>query len=214
MVSWRQTIKYYPINLNIAQKPCIVIGGGKVTQRKVEGLVESQASVTVISPSTTKVLDALAAQGLIRIIRREYRQGDLEGAFLVISATDNEGINKAVFAEAQKKGILINVVDQPELCNFIVPSVVRRGDLVISISTSGKCPALAKRVRKEIEKQYGPEYEEYLLLLSQAREKIKARYETEQERGKALERVMDSGILELIRAGKKDLAEETIERCI
>lgn len=185
-----------------------------MAQRKVEGLVEGQASVTVISPSTTKVLDALAAQGLIRIIRREYRQGDLEGAFLVISATDNEGINKAVFAEAQKKGILINVVDQPELCNFIVPSMVRRGDLVISISTSGKCPALARRVRKEIEKQYGPEYEEYLLLLSQAREKIKASYETEQERGKALERVMDSGILELIRAGKKDLAEETIERCI
>ncbi|GFP32062.1 precorrin-2 dehydrogenase / sirohydrochlorin ferrochelatase [Candidatus Hakubella thermalkaliphila] len=207
-------IGYYPINLNITHKSCLVIGGGKVAQRKVEGLVESQASVTVISPSTTRVLDALAVQGLIRIIRREYRQGDLEGTFLVISATDDEEINQAVFAEASEKGILVNVVDQPELCNFIVPSVVRRGDLVISISTSGKCPALAKRVRKQIEKQYGPEYQEYLLLLSQAREKIKASYKTEQERGKALERVMDSGILELIRVGKKDLAEETIERCI
>ncbi|WP_258187132.1 precorrin-2 dehydrogenase/sirohydrochlorin ferrochelatase family protein [Candidatus Hakubella thermalkaliphila] len=207
-------IGYYPINLNITHKSCLVIGGGKVAQRKVEGLVESQASVTVISPSTTRALDTLAAQGLIRTIRREYRQGDLEGAFLVISATDDEEINQAVFAEASEKGILVNVVDQPELCNFIVPSVVRRGDLVISISTSGKCPALAKRVRKQIEKQYGPEYQEYLLLLSQAREKIKARYEMEQERGKALERVMDSGILELIRVGKKDLAEETIERCI
>ncbi|WP_258189434.1 precorrin-2 dehydrogenase/sirohydrochlorin ferrochelatase family protein [Candidatus Hakubella thermalkaliphila] len=200
--------------MKITHKSCLVIGGGKVAQRKVEGLVESQASVTVISPSITGVLDALAAQGLIRIIRREYQQGDLEGAFLVISATDDEEINQAVFAEASEKGILVNVVDQPELCNFIVPSVVRRGDLVISTSTSGKCPALAKRVRKQIEKQYGLEYQEYLLLLSQAREKIKASYKTEQERGKALERVMDSGILELIRAGKKDLAEETIERCI
>ncbi|WP_176232902.1 precorrin-2 dehydrogenase/sirohydrochlorin ferrochelatase family protein [Candidatus Hakubella thermalkaliphila] len=183
-------IGYYPINLNITHKSCLVIGGGKVAQRKVEGLVEGQASVTVISPSITRVLDALGAQGLIRIIRREYRQGDLEGAFLVISATDDEEINQAVFAEASEKGILVNVVDQPELCNFIVPSVVRRGDLVISTSTSGKCPALAKRVRKQIEKQYGLEYQEYLLLLSQAREKIKARYKTEQERGKALARVL------------------------
>jgi precorrin-2 dehydrogenase/sirohydrochlorin ferrochelatase len=214
LVFWRQAIKYYPINLKIAHKPCIVIGGGKVAQRKVEGLVEGQASVTLISPSTTRVLDALAAQGLVKIIKREYQQGDLEGAFLVISATNDGEINKAVFAEASERGILVNVVDQPELCNFIVPSVVRRGDLVISISTSGKCPALARRLRKEIEKQYGPEYQEYLLVLSQAREKIKASYETEQERGKALERIMDSAILELIRAGKKDLAEESIERCI
>ena len=142
---------YYPVYLSLEGKKCVVVGGGEVAWRKVETLLAAGTKVCLVSPEITPGIDELVKAGKLVHIRREYRTGDLEGAFLVIGATDNEDINRQVACDAEKTGILVNIVDVPKLCNFIVPSKVERGDLIISISTGGTSPALAKKIRKQLE---------------------------------------------------------------
>ena len=207
-------MKYYPMYVDLNNKKCIVIGGGDVAERKVQSFLDCKADVTVISPELTKRLQQLALQRVIKHLRRNYRRGDLEGVFLVVSATDNPDLNAIVCYEAGQKNVLVNVVDDPEKCSFIVPSVVERGDLLISISTSGSCPALTKRIRKELEQIYGEEYIDYLRFLHGVRDEIKNKYQDFEERKKALERVLDSDILSLLKEGKRSLAEEKVRECI
>jgi precorrin-2 dehydrogenase/sirohydrochlorin ferrochelatase len=159
---------YYPIFLNLKKKKCVVVGGGKIAERKVLSLLKANADVTVISPSLTERLKKESSCGKINHISREYRKGDLKNAFLVIAATASDDINKRVSENATN---LINVVDTPSMCNFIVPSVIRRGLLTIAISTSGVSPALSKTIRKEIERLYGPAFGRYLGALKKIREK-------------------------------------------
>lgn len=137
----------YPIFLNIKNSPCLVIGGGAVAERKVFALLDAKAKVTVISPEITDELKKLVKRKKIRHIKRVYREGDLKGFFLAISATSSLKVNKEVSKEAKNLDILLNVVDNPKLCAFIVPAIVKRGDLMIAISTSGKSPYLAKTLR-------------------------------------------------------------------
>lgn len=151
-------MSYFPINVDIEKRPCTVIGGGRVGLRKVRGLLACGAAVTLISPEATPELAAMAAEGRLVWLARGYQPGDLVDAFLVIAATDNETVQEQVHAEAEQANILVNVADVPKWCNFILPATVRRGDLAISISTAGKSPALAKRLRQELEKSFGPEY--------------------------------------------------------
>ena len=158
-------MKYYPMYVALKNQKCIVVGGGQVAERKVNNLLACQAKVTVISPQLTEDLQQLAHTRKIGHLRRTYRRGDLEGAFLAVSTTDNSELNSIVHYEAEQKGILINVVDDLQKCTFIVPSVIERGNLVISISTSGSCPALAKRIREKLEVEFGEEYGDYLKLL-------------------------------------------------
>ncbi|MBI5642351.1 MAG: bifunctional precorrin-2 dehydrogenase/sirohydrochlorin ferrochelatase [Deltaproteobacteria bacterium] len=165
-------MRYYPVFADIKDKPCKVIGGGKVAERKVEGLLKAGASVTVISPRISKTLDSLAKKGSISLIKRRYREGDLTGVFLAVSASDSESVNKTVYNEALRAGILINTVDDPERCSFIVPSVVDRGSLIIAISTSGKSPALARKLREGLEKTIGGEYETFVDILGAVRKKL------------------------------------------
>ncbi len=165
-------MRYYPVFLNLKAKLCVVIGGGKVAERKVNSLLEAGAIVKVISPELTPVLKELAETGKIFWEKREYKKGDIEGAWLVISATNNPSVQKSVYTEAEEKKIFCNVVDVPELCSFIVPSVVKRGDLQIAISTSGASPAVARRLREQLEELFGKEYEIYLKLLKNLREQI------------------------------------------
>jgi precorrin-2 dehydrogenase/sirohydrochlorin ferrochelatase len=146
---------YYPLFLDIEGKKCVVIGGGEVATRKVKALLTCRADVVVISPEIEDELKRLN----ISWIKREYRYGDLDGAQIVISATDSPEVNKKVSEEAREKNILVNVVDNPKLCNFLVPSTLRRGELCIAISTSGRAPSLAKAIRIRLEKIFGPEYE-------------------------------------------------------
>jgi len=140
----------FPIFLKLTGRPCIVIGAGNLAESKIEFLQTANARVTVIAPHATDRIAAMAESGEVVWHQREYATGDLAGHFLVIAATDNPAVNRAVFAEAESSGVLINAVDDPPFCDFYFPSVVRRGDLQIAISTAGASPALAQRLRKEI----------------------------------------------------------------
>jgi precorrin-2 dehydrogenase/sirohydrochlorin ferrochelatase len=151
-------MSFYPICLDLAGRLCVVVGGGRVAERKVSGLLTCGAQVSVISPELTDELLRRHKDGIIKWIQREYRPGDLEQAFLVIAATDDEETQEQVFEEAAAHNLLLNVADVPQRCNFILPATVRQGDLIISISTAGKSPALARKLRIELEKRFGVEY--------------------------------------------------------
>ena len=157
---------YYPAFLNLRGKKCIVVGGGKVAERKITALIRAGACVMVISPELTATLERRKAAGEIDHIGRKYRKGDLKGAFLAIAGTSIEEVNRAVSIEAP---LLVNVVDAPELCNFIAPAVVRRGALAIAVSTGGASPAMASAVRRELELLYGNATGRYLLFLGKLR---------------------------------------------
>ena len=165
-------MRYFPAFLDLHDKRCVIVGAGQVAERKVRVLLRAGASVDVIAPRLSSGLSLLKKEGEIRHRMRLYRSGDLRGAFFVIAATDNRAINERVAREAEKKNILINVVDDPALCNFIVPSRVERGDLVIALSTSGKSPALARALRQRLQREIGPEYAFLLKLLGEARRRI------------------------------------------
>jgi len=165
-------MKTYPIHLDIQGRRCLVVGGGPVAARKVEGLLAAGARVALVSPRLHPPLEALAATGGIDWTGRQYRDGDLDDAFLVIAATDQATVNRQIAAEAGRRGVLCNVVDRPDAGSFSLPSVVRRGDLVLTVSTSGQSPALAKHLRKEIEARFGIEYENLLRLLGAVRRRL------------------------------------------
>lgn len=174
-------MNYYPVFLNLKGKKVVIIGCGKVAERKILALLKTGADITVISPQLTKRLKKL--KGKIKHIPRQYRKGDLKGSFLVIAATDSQVINKQVSEDAP---CLVNVVDAPSLCNFIVPAVVRRGPLVIAISTSGISPALSGSIRKELERRYGPEFSNYLKLLKKLRSQAMKEIPDRRKRAKFL----------------------------
>jgi precorrin-2 dehydrogenase/sirohydrochlorin ferrochelatase len=144
---------YYPVFLNLQGRACIVVGGGIIAERKVRYLLECGGKVTVVSPAVTAEVEALAQQGLLVWEPRRYREGDLSGAFLGVAGTDDTSVNQEVAAEANREKVLLNVVDVPELCDFIAPAVVERGPVTVAISTSGTSPALARRLREEMENQ-------------------------------------------------------------
>ncbi|MGW8161067.1 MAG: precorrin-2 dehydrogenase/sirohydrochlorin ferrochelatase family protein [Desulfobulbales bacterium] len=151
-------MSFYPICLDLEGRNCVVVGGGKVAERKVQGLLDCSAVVSVISPDLTDELLRLHNDNVIHWVARRYRKGDLERAFLVIAATDDVATQEEVFEEAVAANLLLNVADVPQRCNFILPATVRRGDLAIAISTAGKSPALARKLRMELEKRFGVEY--------------------------------------------------------
>ena len=162
---------YYPAFLDITGKKCVVIGGGRVAERKCSPLIRTGARVEVISPKLTRGLEALKKNGLIRHRARHYRRGDMKPAFMAIAATDSREINLKVVEDAALHKVLLNVVDNPPLCNFIVPSVLRRGPLTIAISTGGVSPAMARTIRKNLEGLYSTELSKYLWLLNTIRTK-------------------------------------------
>lgn len=160
---------YLPIFCNLSGKPVAVIGGGSVAERKIKGLLQVGALITVISPETTTFLSDIIREGIVSLIPRNFESGDLDGIWLVIAATDDRHVQKAVYREAQEKRIFCNVVDESEVCSFIVPSTVRRGELCIAISTGGESPALAKALRKDLENRFGTEWGIYVSLLGELR---------------------------------------------
>jgi len=164
----------YPIFLNLQERRCLVVGGGEVALRKVQSLFKNGARVTVVAPTATEFLRRMASKGEIALSLRKYRESDLEGAFMVIAATSDRKVNSAVSMDARRRGVLVNVVDSPGECDFYVPSVVARGDLVLAVSTGGKSPALARKIREDLERAYGPEYDRFLRLMGIVRRKIMA----------------------------------------
>jgi precorrin-2 dehydrogenase/sirohydrochlorin ferrochelatase len=205
----------YPITLvSLETNRCVVIGGGEVAARKVAGLRAAGARPVVISPDLGKSLQEQAGAGEIEAIRREYRTGDLAGARLVIAATDDPDTNEAVWKEAQAAGCLVNVVDDPEHCNFHVPATVRRGALNISISTGGGSPLLARKIRQELEEHFDAAYEPYLALLAELRSIVQAQIPDPAQRKALWEALLDSKILELLRSGKPKVAREQAQAII
>ncbi len=167
-------MKSYPINLvGLEQRRCVVVGGGDVARRKVESLLDAGIQqVVVISRRLGDGLAQLQRQGRIQHLARDYRPGDLKGAFLVIATTDDAEVNQAVSQEAEARGLLVNVADDPAHCNFIVPSTLRRGDLVIGVCTGGQSPALAASLRRHLEQVFGPEYSAFLELAGSLRGRV------------------------------------------
>jgi precorrin-2 dehydrogenase len=165
-------MKYYPVNLDIRNRKCLVVGGGDVGTRKVMTLLECGATVVVISPAVTAKIDELSKNDLIKLEKRSFKLTDLDQMFLVIGATDNPELNRQIHTGAERLGMLCNIADRPEVCNFILPAIVNRGDLIIAISTSGKSPAFAKKMRKDLEKEFGTEYAEFLKLMGGIRNKL------------------------------------------
>lgn len=203
-------MRYYPIYLDIKDKPCVVIGGGEVAERKVLSLLNAGAMVTVISPSITDVLKGVSGDGRIEINERSYQEGDLKGAFIAYAATDNEEINRKIAEEAHKGGVLLNVVDKPEMCDFIVPSVVERGHLSIAISTGGASPAFAKRLRLEMEEKYGEEYAQFLEIMAAIRQKLLTKEAEGVKKRKFFNELASSSIPEMIKAGRWKEVDRTI----
>jgi len=209
-----KNVSCYPINLQLSHQPCVVVGGGSVAERKVAGLLAAGGTVTVLSPHLSKNLVALVEGKEITHVARNYQQGDVKGFFIIICATDDNRVNKLIAEEGRSLGALVNVADAPELGNFTVPSQISHGDLLFTISTGGKSPALAKKLREELEAQYGPEYGIYLELVAKARKQIKKRLSTVKERELFWRRTLDQEVIILLKAGRIKEAEAKINNAI
>ena len=193
-------MQYYPVYLDLRGRSCVVIGGGTVATRKVESLLEAGARVTVVSPALTEPLAALAETHEIVHHARPYRTGDLTGAALVFAATDDEDVHATIASDAAAAGVLLNVVDRPPLCGFIVPAVVRRGPITIGISTGGASPALARRMRRELEGSIGPEYELAATILARLRPVVHAARSDAEARARIFAGLVDGPLLDALRA--------------
>jgi len=198
----------YPVNLVLDGRRCLVVGGGKIALRKVEGLLACGGRVTVVAPRVDQELRSL----VVTIEERPWRPEDLDGMWLAIAATDDPAVNGAVYAEGQRRGVWVNGADDPANCSFTLPSVVRRGDLQVTVSTGGRSPALASWLRRRLEREIGPEYETLLDLLATEREGLKAAgLSTE---GLDWRSALDSDMLDLIRTGDLVHARERLQTCL
>ncbi|MDO8531849.1 MAG: bifunctional precorrin-2 dehydrogenase/sirohydrochlorin ferrochelatase [Dehalococcoidia bacterium] len=197
---------YYPVFLNLQDRRCVVIGGGDIAERKVLALRECGARLTLISPAVTPTLQRLAVELSLELRRRAYQAGDLAGAWLAIAATDDTVVNQAVQREAEERGIFVNVVDVSPLCSFIAPSIVRRGEITLAISTGGVGPALARHIREKLERVVGPEYASLAHVVADARKALRARgRRASPERWREC---LNDSLLELVRQKRLDEARD------
>jgi len=197
-------MRYYPIFLDIKNRPCLVVGGGAVGLRKILTLLECDARVTVVAPAADENLQDLADAGKIALRKRPYQSADLDGMFLIIGATDDAPLNLQIKTDADREGKLCNIADCPEACHFILPALVERGDLVIAISTSGKSPAFAKRIRKDLETTFGPEYADFLKLMGAIRRKLLGRKHAPEEHRQLFEGLIDKGLVHMIKDSNRN----------
>ncbi|HBC76355.1 MAG: hypothetical protein A2008_00445 [Candidatus Wallbacteria bacterium GWC2_49_35] len=192
--------KYYPVNIDVFGKKCLVVGGGAVGERKVRSLLDCGALVTLVSKSFTAGLERLAGEGKIHAEMRGFEEGDVEGAFLVYCATDDGELNRRVFETAEKKSLLVNVVDQPVLCNFIVPAIVRKGSLLASVSTSAAAPALAKKLKALLAAAFDDGYAPLLEFLAEKRKTVKTLTDDIASRRKIFDGLIESPLSKLFAA--------------
>lgn len=207
-------MKYYPIQLDIRNRNCLVIGGGSVGTRKVSMLLKCGARVTVVSPQISEQLRNLSANNAVSLHERAYTNSDLDDIFLAIGATDDETLNRQISQDAEQRDILCNIADRPEICNFILPAIVQRGDMVITISTSGQSPAMAKSLRKQLENQFGEEYAEFLLLMGAIRRKLLQEEHAPEEHKPIFESLINSNLIELVREKRKEEIDSLLHRTL
>jgi precorrin-2 dehydrogenase/sirohydrochlorin ferrochelatase len=205
----RKIIGYYPVSFKIRGIKCVVVGGGEVALRKVKALLECGAHLTVVSPQVRSEVLRLAERKAIRLVHRRYRKADLKNAAIVITATDDRKINRKVAEDAKKVRALVNVVDDPEPSDFIIPSVVRRGDLTITISTGGMSPALARKIRTRLEESFGEEYASVVSLVEEVRSTL--RREGMKITTERWQDALDLDLLTLlVRTGEKEKAKAVL----
>ncbi|HEX2104749.1 MAG TPA: bifunctional precorrin-2 dehydrogenase/sirohydrochlorin ferrochelatase [Solirubrobacteraceae bacterium] len=203
---------FYIACLKLTGRRCVVVGGGEIGLEKVEGLLACDGDVTLVAPDAVPALQELAREGSIRWERREYRRDDLERAFMVIACTDDTDINIGIYNDAEARAMLVNVVDVPPLCNFILPAILRTGPLAIAISTAGASPALAKRMKREIGAMFGEEYATLAVLLNEVRGWAKGTLPTYQDRKEFFEGIVngDPDPIALLRAGDAQAVRDLI----
>jgi siroheme synthase-like protein len=204
---------FYIACLKLTGRRCLVVGGGEIGLEKVEGLLACDGRVTLMAPEAVPELEALAAEGSIEWERREYAGAeDLEGVFIAIAATDDTDVNIRVYEDAERRAMLVNIVDVPPLCNFILPAIVRTGPLAIAISTAGASPALAKRIKREIADSFGEPYARLAELLNEVRGWAKGTLPTYQDRKVFFESIVngDPDPVELLRAGDEQAVRDLI----
>ncbi len=207
-------MRYYPVNLDIQNRNCLVVGGGRVGVRKVGTLVQCGASVTVVSPEVLPKIIQMAKEGDILLKTRPYRSSDLVGMFLVIGATDDEALNRRIHADAEAGNLLCNIADRPKICNFILPSIIQRGDFVMAISTAGKSPAFAKHVRKNLETRFGPEYGHLLDLMGAIRAGLLAEAHEPEVHKPLFEKLISEDMLTLVRENDIEQIDRLLERVL
>ena len=204
----------YPIHLNLAGRRCLLVGGGKVAERKTAGLKEAGASIVLVSPTATPTLQALAEQGEIEWLRERYGTRHLDGVFLVMACTDNRGVNAAVTRDAQAKNLPVLCADAPGAGSFVSPTTIRRGDLLLTVSTGGSSPTLASVLRERLEAEFGPEWAEMTEIIGAMREIVKTN-PTEAERKAAIRCALgDAEAQALLHDGKRLEAETRIRECL
>ena len=194
-------MSYYPIFLDMAGRRCAVIGGGVVTERKVTGLLAAGAAITVISPKHTEQLSSMAQKGEIKLVCRAYRPGDLDGYELAFVATGNEEVAAAVFREGRERGVWVNAADDPAYCDFILPAVVRRGDLTVAVATGGASPALSRLVREELESYFSEDYAVLAEVAADARKELKR--DALHVNAETWHSALDTNLRQLIHEGKR-----------
>lgn len=200
----------YPIFLDLAGRSVVVVGGGAVAEEKVEGLLETEARITVISEELTPVLASRAEGERVRHIPREFRPGDLAGAFLVLAERMDPDLEALIFSEAEERGIFANVQDRLPRCSFHAPALLRRGDLAVAISTAGSAPALASRLRQRLGEELGPEISEFLAMVGPLRTELARRFPAFSDRKERWYRLVDSPVLDLLRQGNTAAAQALV----
>jgi precorrin-2 dehydrogenase / sirohydrochlorin ferrochelatase len=201
---------YLSISVNLDGRQCVVVGGGEVAERKVAALREAGGRVCVISPKLTAELQRLASVNAVEHLAREWKSGDLKDCLIAFAATGDAEVDRTIAGEARALRVPINVADEPELCDFFMPSVVRRGDLQIAISTSGASPALASRIRRDLQAIIGPEYETVTQIMRAARTYVRKRQHDSRERARILQAIAVSDIAEHVRQGDWDVIDRLL----
>ena len=203
----------YVACLRLSGRKCVVVGGGDIGLEKVDGLLACGGDVTLVAPEAIDDLAKLAEEGSIKWEKRSYEPTDLEGTFIVIAATNDTDVNIGIYEDAERRAMLVNIVDVPPLCNFILPAIVRQGSMAIAISTQGASPALAKRMKREIADQFGQPYAELAVILNDVRGWAKGTLPTYNDRRDFFEGIVngDPDPVELIRAGRTDEVWSLIE---
>ena len=200
----------YVVNLVLQGRSAVVAGAGTIAARKIDDLLEAGARVTAIAPRACSAVERLADAGRIRLCRRTFEAEDGRGAFLIVAATNDEGVNARIAEAARASGVLVNVVDTPALCDFTIPAVVRRGDLTLAVATEGQCPAFARALREELEDRYGQEYGRALNLLARVRLRLRQAGWDNRRIQQTLSELYRAGIVECVRAGD----EKELERLL
>ncbi len=208
----RRGLAGYPVNLLVDGRRCVVVGAGRIAARKIEALLGAGAAVHVVAPEIGDDVRAWVEAGRLSAAERPFEPADLDGAWLATTATSEPAVNQAVFEAAEARRIWVNAADDPANCSFTLMSVVRRGDLVVTIGTGGRSPALAAWLRERLTRELGPEYETLLELLSEAREAMRASGRSSEDAD--WRRALDSGMLDLIRAGRLPEAKELLRTCL